>query len=146
MTQNKTIKDIWKRDLYKFKRDMKNFDLKDYVKCIRENRFTVVGLTSYVASLSLGSFLLQNNQAISPPAELMVYFTYAAGLAFTGATAFSKTTYDTYIRAKKIIRNHKQIPKKTIDTCLGTYCNTIGLNMARKEAGLKPLEMIHMLD
>lgn len=147
MAQNKTVKDIWKRDLLTFKNEVKNFDVKDYAKSVYANKFLLVGIASYVASLSLSTFLLENSGGqISPPTELMIYFAYGTGLLLVGATTPGKTTYDTYRKAKKIIARNKKIPKKTIDICLNTYCNTVGLNMARKEAGLEPLVMTHMLN
>lgn len=143
----KTIKSVLKRDLIKFKKDIREFDKEAYFRSVYANKFTLAGIGIYALSLSLSTFLLPDyNSLTSPPAEFGSYACLLTGLLFLGGTAFGKTTYDTYRKAEKIISRKKNIPAQTIDKCLNTYCNTVGINLARKDAGLMPLEMINMLN
>ncbi|MBT4257766.1 hypothetical protein HOD88_01115 [archaeon] len=110
--------------------------LKEYVKTVMVNPATLIGHLG-TASIALGS-ILENTTDFD--ASWGLYAAVAIPSAILEfQTALGIGTYNEYHRAKRIIQNPKEPPKKVLNSYEknANYCNRVGAHLAYKEAGLE---------
>lgn len=116
------------------------YEIKDYAKCVVQNRFTFTGLLSAGAWLTMKYVEHKTKIPINQHIWGLTKFILSeyGGISLI-ATVFGAYTFSTYRRTKKHIEKFGTIDGEFKDKLSGEYCGKCAVKLAAKEAGLEYL-------
>lgn len=110
--------------------------IKDYVKCLYENKYTFVGVLGMSGS---GILLAVGGLSSYSTYTLMAFMIGGGSFGLICVTDAGAKTFLSYNRAKGHIDKHNTLDEKFLNKFSTKYCDQVGLKLACRESGLEHL-------
>lgn len=110
--------------------------MKDYLKCVWANKFTLVGWVLLIGALLTKIFFLAAvNEEEMNPFYFLTVLGFALGVCLLALTVGGIQTLDAYQRAMYIYRRRRSISYLvSMSDEEGIYCSQVGIRLALREA------------
>jgi len=121
------------------KQEWNKENIKDYLKCVYANKFTLagyIGLTSAFTAIIFKEPLI--NQITHEAYAIIIGITFGYSMFSLGVTSFGTETLDSYKRTKNNVNKYGTI-NDVYYYKHSMYCNKVGVKLALKEAGLEKI-------
>lgn len=111
--------------------------LKDYTKCVSKNFFTLSGFVAWICSLILFVYHLTNINTLDKDILYIISILFTCGFMLLTLTNWGLDSLSCYRGAVEHIKRHGQIDRRFLQKYDKSYCHSIGLRLAAKEADVK---------
>lgn len=112
--------------------------LKDYIKCVSRNFFTLSGFVIWTITLALFVYYLTNAHTLDKNRFfILVSILFVCGFLWLTLSNWGLDSFSCYRGAVEHIKRHGQINRHFLYKYDNSYCHNVGLRLAAKEAGIK---------
>jgi hypothetical protein len=117
-------------------------DIKDYAKCVYQNKFTFTGYIGVVSFIGVNAGRIYFDiPDFEEPWDLVDFLSNSAVFLYSiislGLTSLGNETMDNYQRTRDHIEQFGRVEDYFDQKMSKTYCTRVGMKLAAKEYGLE---------